>query len=156
MRDSNSDCRQRRRSLDHYTGPRYKMFPLGLLTWVDETTNCVRLFLNAFQVWMPSFLHKQLVVSLPRLSGRYCHLLFFTPMISVMLSHFEFKHRCLGYQSNILSNRWQYRPDSLGKETTSCLYDSCFSVCLDEVVPVCVWERERMRERGRRECEMRN
>ena len=52
--------------------------------------------------------------------------LFLTSVISITVSHFECKHRCLigreeCYHSNMLSNRWRYCPESLRKETPSCL-----------------------------------
>ena len=84
--------------------------------------------------------HKQLVVSIPRLSIPSCQLLgkinamgtFFstykTSVISVMVGHFDCKHSCL-VEKNVPiafilpSSRWQDGAKSLGIETTSYL---CF------------------------------
>ena len=46
-------------------------------------------------------------------------------MISIMVSHFDYKHRCL-IENNvpiafILPRRWQDGAESLGMEHTSCL-----------------------------------
>ena len=48
-----------------------------------------------------------------------------TSVISIMVGHFDYKHRCL-IEKNvpivlILSSRWQDGAESLGMERTSCL-----------------------------------
>ena len=50
-------------------------------------------------------------------------------MISIMVSHFDYKHRCLVEKNVILAlilpSRWRYGAESLGMERTSCL---CFCI----------------------------
>ena len=79
---------------------------------------------------------RQIVVSIPRLSAQSCHLfgqnqcygnilLNKTSVISIMVSHFNYKHRCLVEKNApialILPSRWQDGAESLGIERTSCL-----------------------------------
>ena len=75
--------------------------------------------------------HRQLVASstiLPS-TGQNKHygdiLLYETSVISIMVNHFDYKHKCL-IQNNvpmafILPSRWQDGAESLGIECTSCL-----------------------------------
>ena len=67
--------------------------------------------------------YRQLVVSIPRLSAPFYWAK--KSVISIMISHFDNKHRCLVERNVlitfILPSRWQYGVESLGIERTSCL-----------------------------------
>ena len=56
-------------------------------------------------------------------------------MISIMVNHFDYKHRCL-IEKNvpivlILPSRWQYGAESLGIEHTSCLCCRILGIRID-------------------------
>ena len=86
----------------------------------------------------PKFRHRQLVVSIPRLSAPSCHLLskinrcygnillYKTSVISIMVNHFDYKYRCLVAKNVpialILPSTWQDGAESLGIVRTSCLW----------------------------------
>ena len=60
---------------------------------------------------------------LPSTGQNHCFgniLLYETSVISIMVSHFDYQHRCL--TALILPSRWQDGAESLGMETTSCLW----------------------------------
>ena len=56
---------------------------------------------------------------------KYCVDIMMSSMISIMVSHFDYKHRCLVEKNVpialILPSRWQDGAESLGIERTSCL-----------------------------------
>ena len=60
-------------------------------------------------------------------------------MISIMFSHFDYKHRCLIEKSVpillILPSRWRDGAESLGMESTSCLYQNNVLFCRN-LVPI--------------------
>ena len=77
--------------------------------------------------------HRQLVVSIPSTirpstGQNQCYrniILYETSVISIMVSHFDYKHRCL-IEKNIpivliLPSRWQHGAESLLIESNSCL-----------------------------------
>ena len=100
------------------------------------------LVISLSHMWEPKIRHErtkktsygQLVVSIPRLSAPSRHLqgkihalgtFFSTSVISFMVSHFDYKHRC-HVEKNvpialILPSRWQNGTESQGIERTSCL-----------------------------------
>ena len=86
------------------------------------------LYLRALTQY-PNKYQRQLVVSVLTSTGQNQHygniLLCKTSVISIMVSHFDNKHRCL-IEKNvpialILPSRWQEGAESLGIERTSCL-----------------------------------
>ena len=85
-----------------------------------------------YMKWTEMLNHKQLVLY-PKLSAPSRHLqgkihalgtFFSTSVISFMVSHFDYKHRC-HVEKNvpialILPSRWQNGAESLGREITNC------------------------------------
>ena len=69
-------------------------------------------------------------------SKRYGNIfLYETSVISIMVNHFDYKHRCL-IEKNvpialILPSRWQYGAESLGMERTSCLWNDIGKLTLE-------------------------
>ena len=101
-----------------------------LTLFINVELSADKVFVSTRINLLRTFLHKQVVCSIPRLSAstgqNKCFgnsLLYETSVISIMVGHFDYKHKYLVEKNVpkvlIFPNRWQDGAESPGMETMS-------------------------------------